>query len=60
MRRGARVGSVGWATEVARDPPAHAIPSTPTASATLESMRGWTVSRGRWSYSRPGWRTILG
>src|ERR1700679_334580 len=61
MRRGAKVGSAGWAAEAAaeEDLLVHAIPLRSKVSATRELMRGWKVSMGRWSYNRRGWRTIL-
>ena len=61
MRRGATVGSAGWAAvaEAAEDLLVHAIPLRSKVSATRELMRGWKVSMGRWLYNRRGWQTIL-
>jgi hypothetical protein len=60
MRRGAKVGSAGWAAEAApEDLLVHAIPLRSKVSATRELMRGWKVSMGRWLHNRRGWQTIL-
>src|SRR6266576_82478 len=60
MRRGAKVGSAGWAAEAAaEDLLVHAIPSRSKVSATRELMQGWKVSMGRWLYNRRGWQMIL-